>query len=119
MTITVKVPGVNGLGNTEGTRDVGKDIISNFRGKGLKIDGMEEIHVDNLKVEDELDDSDENGEFYLVKGNTPTRDDIFRYKVKLKNPKEGDKIVFLNAGAYNYWCDFCSLDKLETLVRNV
>ena len=69
-----------------------------------------------MLVEDELGDSDSEGENYLIKGNTPTRDDIFRYKVKLKDVNVGDKIVFLNAGAYNYWCDFCSLEKLETEV---
>ena len=56
------------------------------------------------------------GEEYLIKGNSPTRDDIFRYRVKLKNPKIGDKIIFLNAGAYNYTTDFCSFKKLETVI---
>lgn len=69
-----------------------------------------------MLVEGELDDKNkkEKGEFYLIKGNTPTRDDIFRYKVKLKKPKVGNKIIFLNAGAYNYTTDFCCLKKLET-----
>ncbi len=69
-----------------------------------------------LKVEGELKDEDKDGEYYLIKGCTPTRDDIFRYKVKLKNPKAEDKIVFLNAGAYNYTTEFCDLPKLKTLV---
>ena len=56
------------------------------------------------------------GENYLIKGNSPTRDDIFRYRVKLKNPKVGDKLVFLNAGAYNYSTDFCGFKKLETKI---
>ena len=55
------------------------------------------------------------GEWYLIKGNSPTRDDIFRYRVRLKNPKVGDKLVFLNAGAYNYSTDFCGFKKLETV----
>ncbi len=67
-----------------------------------------------LLVEKEILDDSKKGKFYLIKGNTPTRDDIFRYKVKLKNPKIGDKIVFLNAGAYNYSTDFCCLKKLKT-----
>jgi ornithine decarboxylase len=50
---------------------------------------------------------------FLIKGNSPTRDDIFRYNVKLKNPCVGDKIVFLNAGAYNYTTDFFGYKKLE------
>jgi len=56
----------------------------------------------------------ENGEDYLIKGNSPTRDDIFRYKVRLNSPKIGDKIIFLNAGAYNYTTDFFGYKKLKT-----
>jgi ornithine decarboxylase len=67
-------------------------------------------------VESERDDF-EDGEFYLIKGNSPTRDDIFRYKVKLKNPKVGDKIIFLNAGAYNYTTDFFGYEKIPTLIE--
>jgi len=64
-----------------------------------------------------LVEGEEDGdEYYLVKGNSPTRDDIFRYKVGLKNPKVGDKIVFLNAGAYNYTTDFFGDVKLGTEV---
>ncbi len=66
-----------------------------------------------MLVEQELGD-EQVGEFYLLKGNSPTRDDIFRYKVKLRNPKIGDKIVFLNAGAYNYTTDFFGHKKLNT-----
>ena len=57
----------------------------------------------------------EGGKEFLIKGNSPTRDDIFRYKVRLKeNTKVGDKIIFLNAGAYNYTTDFFGYKKLET-----
>jgi len=66
-----------------------------------------------MLVENEVDDS-ESGDFYLIKGNSPTRDDIFRYKVRLKDPKIGDKVVFLNAGAYNYTTDFFGYKKLNT-----
>ena len=65
-----------------------------------------------MLVQGELNES-ESGEYYLIKGNSPTRDDIFRYKVKLKNVKVGDKIIFLNAGAYNYTTDFFGYRKLE------
>jgi len=58
----------------------------------------------------------ENGEAFLIKGNSPTRDDIFRYRVKLNNPKVGDTITFLNAGAYNYTTDFFGYKKLETKI---
>ena len=54
--------------------------------------------------------------YYLIKGNSPTRDDIFRYKIKLNNPKVGDIITFLNAGAYNYTTDFFGYKKLETKI---
>jgi len=56
----------------------------------------------------------EKGDNYLIKGNSPTRDDIFRYGAKLKKPRIGDKIVFLNAGAYNYATDFFGYKKLNT-----
>lgn len=68
-----------------------------------------------MLIEEELEDN-EDGDFYLIKGNSPTRDDIFRYKVKLKEPKVGDKITFLNAGAYNYTTDFFGYKKLETKI---
>ena len=60
---------------------------------------------------------EEGGRYYLLKGNSPTRDDIFRYKVKLKSiPKVGDQITFLNAGAYNYTTDFFGYKKLGTKI---
>ncbi|MBN1376757.1 decarboxylase [Candidatus Woesearchaeota archaeon] len=68
-----------------------------------------------LLVENELDVHGNKGESYLIKGYTPCSLDIFRYSVRLKNkPKIGDKIVFINAGAYNYRTDFCDLNKLNT-----
>lgn len=74
-----------------------------------------DTHLTGTKmlVAEELNDN-EDGNYYLLKGNSPTRDDIFRYKVKLNNPKIGDKITFLNAGAYNYTTDFFGYKKLET-----
>lgn len=53
---------------------------------------------------------------YVIKGLTPCALDLFRYRVYLDNPKVGGKIVFLNAGAYNFSSDFCDLEKLETVV---
>ena len=78
-----------------------------------------------MLVEGELSESREfeeekreKGENYLIKGNSPTRDDIFRYKVKLnsRDISVGKKIVFLNAGAYNYTTDFFGFKKLDTHV---
>ena len=70
-----------------------------------------------MLVESEKEENDK-GQHYLIKGNSPTRDDIFRYKVKLDNPKVGDIITFLNAGAYNYTTDFFGYKKLETKIVN-
>lgn len=56
-----------------------------------------------------------NAKAYTIKGCTPCSMDLFRYRVFLKNPKIGDKIVFLNAGAYNFATDFCGLMKLDTV----
>ena len=65
-----------------------------------------------LLVQGEL----KNGTPYVIKGCTPDSMDIFRYRVYLDNPKIGDKIIFLNAGAYTYSTDFCNLNKLETVI---
>jgi len=72
------------------------------------------IFQDSLKlmVKGELD----NGNEYTIKGKTPCSLDIFRYKVKIPKAKVGDKIIFLNAGAYNFSTDFCGLEKLKTEV---
>jgi len=53
---------------------------------------------------------------YVIKGITPCSMDLFRYRVYLDNPKVGDKLVFINAGAYNFTTDFCDLDKVEVEV---
>ena len=56
------------------------------------------------------------GKPYVIKGMTPCSMDMFRYRVYLENPKVGDELVFLNAGAYNFTSDFCDLEKIETEV---
>ena len=58
----------------------------------------------------------EKGNKYMIKGCTPASEDIFRYEVYLENPKVGDILKFLNAGAYNYSSDFCDLEKIRTTV---
>jgi ornithine decarboxylase len=69
-----------------------------------------------MLVEKEISE-EERGQYYLLKGNSPTRDDIFRYKVKFKfTPEVGGQITFLNAGAYNYTTDFFGYKKLETKI---
>ncbi len=73
-----------------------------------------DTHLTETKmiIEGEL----EEGKGYTIKGNSPTRDDIFRYKVRLSEPRTGDDIVFINAGAYNYTTDFFGYKKLETVI---
>lgn len=69
-----------------------------------------------LLVEGEAEQNNENAKPYVVKGLTPCSMDLFRYRVYLENPKVGDKLVFLNAGAYNFTTDFCDLEKIESEV---
>jgi ornithine decarboxylase len=88
----------------------GKNIIINTTLYNCALDTL--LTGTKMLIENELDE----GNDYLIKGNSPTRDDIFRYSVKLNNPKVGDKIVFLNAGAYNYTTDFFGYVKLKTEV---
>jgi ornithine decarboxylase len=59
----------------------------------------------------------ENIKAYSIKGITPCSMDLFRYKVYLKSPKVKDKIIFINAGAYNFSSDFCDLQKLDTIIK--
>ncbi|MBS3172049.1 decarboxylase [Candidatus Woesearchaeota archaeon] len=74
-----------------------------------------DVFVANVRllVENEL----EKGEGYTIKGCTPDSMDIFRYNVFLKKPKAGDKIVFLNAGAYNFSSNYFNLPKIKTVVE--
>ena len=67
--------------------------------------------VDNVKL---LVANEGKGKEYVIKGCTPCSLDMFRYSVKLENVKIGDEIVFLNATAYNYYTDFCNLEKVKS-----
>ena len=104
---------------TEIVQVQGKNIIINTTIYNCALDSV--LTGTKMLVEGELEEeaplgvpqiAECRGKYYLIKGNSPTRDDIFRYKVKLKNAKVGDKIVFLNAGAYNYTTDFFGYRKL-------
>lgn len=70
-------------------------------------------HV-RLEIDGELPEM--QGEAYTVKGCTPDSMDILRYRVYLDKPKVGDKITFLNAGAYNFATDFCNLPRLPMII---
>jgi len=66
-----------------------------------------------LRIEGEV--GNDSGEPYVVKGCTPCSMDLFRYRVYLKDkPKIGDEMVFINAGAYNFWSNFCDLEEIVT-----
>ena len=61
MTFVVKVPGVNGLGKTKGTRNAGNAVLNelnsiNYNEQGNVINSklldIEEIHVDNNNLEE-------------------------------------------------------------------
>ncbi|MFP4524406.1 MAG: decarboxylase [Candidatus Woesearchaeota archaeon] len=67
-----------------------------------------------LLVEGELEKG--NGKPYIIKGTTPCNMDLYRYRAYLEDPRKGDELVFLNAGAYNFSTDFCDLETLETEV---
>ena len=72
--------------------------------------------VSHIKLLVENEDENENGKGYLIKGLTPASEDIFRYRVYFKKsyvPKIGDKIIFLNAGAYIYYTDLFNLERPE------
>lgn len=66
-----------------------------------------------LPVEDEV----ASGHRYLIKGRSPDSLDIFRYKVFFdKEKKDGDRLVFLNAGAYNFHTEFSDLPRIPTVI---
>lgn len=69
-----------------------------------------------LLVEGELEKG--QGEAYAIKGITPCSMDLFRYRVYLSEVKVGDKLTFLNAGAYNFTTDFCDLPKIDTIIED-
>ena len=87
----------------------GKNIIVDASVYNTDMDAL--VVPVKLLVEGEV----ESGNSYIIKGITPCSMDLFRYRVYLeKEPKVGDEIVFLNAGAYNFASDFCDLPKLES-----
>jgi len=70
--------------------------------------------VTHIKLLVDGESEEENGIAYTIKGLTPASEDIFRYRVYFKSghePKVGDKLVFLNAGAYIYYTDLFNLEK--------
>ena len=70
-----------------------------------------------LNIRLPVEDESASGHRYLIKGRSPDSLDIFRYKVFFENEKkEGDKLVFLNAGAYNFHTEFSDLPRIPTVI---
>ena len=71
----------------------------------------------NIKLKVLGENLENKGNRYLLKGISPDSQDIIRYCIYLeKKLKVGDKIIFLNAGAYNYHTTLCSLDEIKTKI---
>ncbi len=94
--------------------------IINIYGNNIVVDasifnGAIDTWIANIRllVEREAD----KGEAYTIKGCSPDSSDILRYRVYLEKPEVGDKVVFLNAGAYNFYCDFCNLKRISTEIE--
>ncbi|MGM5487741.1 MAG: decarboxylase [Nanobdellota archaeon] len=71
--------------------------------------GAMDTFVTNIRL---LIEEEGEGEPYTIKGKTPDSIDIFRYKAYLTDPKPGETLTFLNAGAYTYATDFCGLEPI-------
>ena len=96
-----------------------KNIVDNtiFVDASLFNSSMDTLvtHI-KLLVDGEAEDENEKGTPYIIKGLTPASEDIFRYRVYFKDgkePKIGDKLIFLNAGAYIYYTDLFNLERPE------
>jgi ornithine decarboxylase len=96
---------------TEIKKISGRDIIIDCSVYNSTMDTL--IVPIKLIIKNELE---KGGKSYVIKGCTPCSMDIFRYDVKLENPKVGDKLIFINAGAYNFATEFCELDKIKTTI---
>ncbi len=94
--------------------------IKNIYNKNIIVDASiynsaMDTFIANIKLM--VENEAEGGIPYTLKGSTPDSLDIFRYRVYFKEePKIGDKITFLNAGAYNFSTSFCNLPKIPTEV---
>jgi len=84
-------------------------LVTNIK---LLVDGeIEETDTEDEKIQEKGD-----GIAYTIKGLTPASEDIFRYRVYFKKgrePKIGNKLIFLNAGAYIYYTDLFNLERPE------
>ena len=74
--------------------------------------GMLDTIIANVKLI--VKEENKQGNPYIIKGCSPDSADILRYRVYLKNPQVGDRITFLNCGAYNYTTNFCAIKEIKT-----
>lgn len=95
--------------------------IKNVVDNNIFIDGsvfncsMDTI-VSSIKLLVENESKDTQGKPYVIKGASPASEDIFRYRVYFKEgyePKIGDKLIFMNAGAYIYYTDLFNFERPE------
>ncbi|MBT7902370.1 decarboxylase [Candidatus Woesearchaeota archaeon] len=89
-----------------------KNIIVNISVYNTDLDAL--IVPVKLLVEGELQKGE--GAAYVIKGLTPCSMDLFRYRVYLNNPCEGDELIFINSGAYNFTTNFCELREVSTII---
>ena len=94
-----------------------KNIVDNviFVDASLFNSSMDTL-VTNIKLLVDGEVEEESGAPYIIKGLTPASEDIFRYRVYFKSgaePKIGNKLIFLNAGAYIYYTDLFNLERPE------
>ena len=78
--------------------------------------GMSDTVTANVKLI--VKEETKEGKPFTIKGCTPDSADVLRYRIRLKNPKVGDRITFLNCGAYNYATNFCNLPKTRTEITD-
>lgn len=78
--------------------------------------GMSDTVMANVKLI--VKEEAKEGKPFTIKGCTPDSADVLRYRVMLKNPQVGDRITFLNCGAYNYATDFCNLPRTRTEITD-
>jgi hypothetical protein len=97
------------LGGTSGLRDFIAQLVE-LKIPSALVTTVGAIEEDIMKA---------IGEKFLIKGRSPDSLDIFRYKVFLREkPKIGDKIVFKNVGAYNFYTDFNNLPRIKTVIMD-
>ena len=94
------------------------EVINAYDGNLIVDASIYNAYMDTFLFNLRLPVIDENqGDFqYLIKGCSMDSLDIFRYKARLPEKRIGDKVVFINAGAYNFHTEFSGLPRIRTEV---